>query len=119
METLGKQSTIATPAMEYSRTEMLNCTHHTIQLYPIITAEEILKLAEIVKEEKMSGKSEEIDLKDKYQRRAEELALSEHNKKIDELDEDTQLDIYNRAEVSVGEELQLAADDFGEILKGE
>ena len=87
--------------------------------YPVITREEILKLAEILKEEKMSGKSEEIDLKDKYQRRAEKLALSEYNKEIEDLDEDTQFEIYNRAEVLVGEELQLATDDFGEILEEE
>jgi len=72
-------------------------------------AEEFWK---VKKEEKRK-----MDVKDKYQRQAEELALTEHGKEYDELDEDTQFEIFSKAEVLVGEKLQLAADNLREDLE--
>ena len=87
--------------------------------YPVITKEEIQKLAEILEKEKRRSNLEGIDLKGRYQRRAEGLALSEHDKAFDELGVDTQFEIYNRAVILVGEELQLATDDLREEMRVE
>ena len=60
-----------------------------------------------------------MDIKEKYRTKAEEIAVSEYNKEFEELDIDTQSEIYKKAEELVGEDLQLAADNLREELKME
>lgn len=58
-----------------------------------------------------------MDLKEKYQTKAEELAIELHGKEYEELREVTQDIIYEKAIEMVGEELQERADNMREELQ--